>query len=152
MQSTAKARVTELTNTILDDTDFFLIDIRVKGTNNPKISVFIDGSKRNVNLDECAEISNELAFLIEAHEIFPNSYRLNVSSPGLNRPLVDSRQYPKNKGRKVKVEFNDNRDKIQIQGTLKEVLEDKIIIEKQDEQITLPFDKVIETKVTPSLK
>lgn len=152
MKVRAKDRITELANTTLEDTDFFLIDIRIKGSKNPNISVFIDGSKRSVNLDECAEISNELGFLIDAHEIFDGSYRLNVSSPGLNRPLVDKRQYPKNKGRKVNVKFSDEQEQKEADGMLKEVSENRIIIEKQNEQVTLPFEKIVETRVTPSLK
>lgn len=150
---TTQERISELVNTILQETDFFLIEVQIKGGKTPKIFIFIDGIERNVNLDECAEISNELGFLIDAHEIFTDSYHLNVSSPGLSRQLTDWRQYPKNKGRKVKVRFeNDEQEEKTVEGTLKEVLEDKVIIKKQDERLILPFDQVKETKVVPSLK
>ncbi len=152
MLTTAAEHISELAKNILEDSDFFLVDISVKGANRPKISVYVDGSERNVNLDECAEISNELGFLIDAHEIFDDSYRLNVSSPGLSRPLLDRRQYLKNTGRKVTVTFKREQEENNIEGTLKEVSDDKIIIEKQGERVEFLFDKIKETKVVPSLK
>lgn len=148
----AEQKIQELANTILQDTDCFLVEIEVKGSRKPKISVFIDGNERNVTLDECAEISNELGFLIDAHEIFGNLYRLNVSSPGLSRPLVDRRQYPKNRDRKVSVVYQKEDEQTSIEGKLKDVFEDKIVVEKQNEEVVLPFDKIVETRVIPSLK
>src|SRR5699024_5703503 len=145
-------KITELIESILQDTDCFLIEVEVKGSRTPKISVFVDRHERNVNLDECAEISNELGFLIDAHEIFDDSYRLNVSSPGLSRPLVDRRQYPKNRGRKVSVTYQEDDEQTALKGTLTEVFDDKIIVKKNNENVALPFDEIIETKVIPSLK
>lgn len=152
MPTNTTEQIADLTDQVLLGADFFLVDINIAGGKQPRVSVFIDGSERNVNLDECAEISNELGFLIDAHEIFDDSYRINVSSPGLERPLTDWRQYPKNKGRKVSVTFNNEEEQKETEGILKQVDDDKIIIKKQGEHLILPFDKIVETKVIPSFK
>lgn len=151
-RAVADKKIQELANSVLQDTDYFIVDIKVKGSRRAEISVFIDGSEGNVTLDECAEISKELSFLIDAHEIFNDAYRINVSSPGLSRPLVDRRQYPKNKGRKVAVVYQTDNGKTTTEGMLKEVLEDSIVVKEQDNNISLPFDKIVETKVVPSLR
>lgn len=155
---TVKERISDLASNILGDTDFFLIDIDMRGGKTPKVFVYVDGKERNVTLDECADISNELGFLIDAYELFNDSYRLNVSSPGLSRPLIDKRQYPKNKDRKVKVTYTDDAEtepeqyeKV-VEGTLTDVFEDEITIKTKGERLALPFDKIKETKVIPSLK
>src|SRR5699024_8828009 len=104
-------------------------------------------------MDECAEISNELGFLMEAHELFTKNYRLNVSSPGLDRPLVDRRQYLKNKGHRVKVSYKQNGEDLKVEGTLQEVSEEEIVVEINEQTtVAISFDDLAETKVIPSFK
>lgn len=153
MQNKVTDTISELAESVLQTTDFFLIDVEIKGRDNPEVWVSVDGEDRGVNMDECAEISNELSFLMNAHDVFFGSYRINVSSPGLSRPLKDKRQYPKNKGRKAKFKFKDDGKYQKVEGTLDEVSEQHIVIRLEDEStITVPFDDLVETKIIPSFK
>lgn len=146
-------KVSELAESVLSTTDFFLIDVEIKGSRAPEIWVSIDAEDRGVNMDECAEISNELSFLIEAHELFSGNYRINVSSPGLGRPLKDRRQYPKNVGHEAKVKYKKDGEYLKITGTLQKVTENDISIELDDKSvITIAFDDLVETKIIPSFK
>ncbi|SMO79184.1 ribosome maturation factor RimP [Fodinibius sediminis] len=146
-------KISELAESVLSTTDFFLVDVEIKGGDIPEIWVSVDGEERGVNMDECAEISNELSFLMEAHDLFSGRYRINVSSPGLDRPLVDRRQYPKNRGRRARVSYRQDGEDLKVEGTLQDV-SDKGIVVKINEQTTveLPFDDLVETKIIPSFK
>ena len=105
---------------------------------------------RGVTLDEYAEVSTELAFVLEAHEVFENKYRLNVSSPGLSRPLADKRQYGKNIGRKAKVKFKKEGFE-KIEGKLTSVSEHGISIEPpKGDSVQILFEEIIETKIIPA--
>lgn len=138
---------------MLSTTDFFLVDVEIKGGDSPEVWVSVDGEDRGVNMDECAKISNELGFLMDAHELFSGQYRINVSSPGLDRPLIDRRQYPKNEGRKVEVKYEQDGEDLKVEGILQEVTKKGIAVEI-NEQITvnLPFEDLVETKIIPSFK
>lgn len=152
MQNKLKNDISELAESVLNSTDFFLVDVDIKGTNPPEIWIYVDGEERGINMDECANLSNELSFLMDAHELYNGAYLLNVSSPGLSKPLVDRRQYPKNKGRKVKVKYKNNNQYNKLEGTLKDYTEQKIIIgQNEGELVELPFDQIVETKIIPSL-
>lgn len=152
MQNKVIQKISELAESVLKDTDFFLIDVEIKGSNQPIVWVYIDAEDRGVNMDECAKLSNELSFLMDAHEIFSGGYRLNVSSPGITRPLSDKRQYPKNKGRKARVKFKDNGEYLKVEGILKEVAEQEIKLETEDGTFkTIAFDHLVEAKVLPSI-
>ncbi|HET6528003.1 MAG TPA: ribosome maturation factor [Balneolaceae bacterium] len=153
MQNKVIDKVTELTESVLSATDFFLVDVEIKGSKAPEIWVSVDAEDRGVNMDECAEISNELSFLMEAHELFSGNYRINVSSPGLGRPLKDRRQYPKNVGHKAKIKYKKDGEYLKITGTLQKVTENDISIELDDKSIiTIAFDDLVETKIIPSFK
>lgn len=146
-------KISELAESVLTTTDFFLVDVEIKGGDTPEVWVSIDAEDRGVNMDECADISNELGFLMDAHDVFSGRYRINVSSPGLSRPLIDRRQYPKNIGRKARFKFKADGEHTTVEGTLAEVKDDHIII-KQDEDSPLEvlFDDLVETKIIPSFK
>lgn len=152
MANSVENEISELAESVLASTDFFLVDVEIKGGKTPEVWIYIDGAERGVNMDECAEISNELGFLMDAHETFDGAYRLNVSSPGLSRPLVDKRQYPKNKGRKVKVKYKNDEGYHKLEGVLENLSDDTIVINGEEGQVELSFDQVVETKIIPSLK
>lgn len=153
MSNKVTDKIAEIAESVLSTTDFFLIDVEIKGGNIPEVWISIDAEDRGVNMDECAEISNEISFLLDAHDIFSGKYRINVSSPGLSRPLVDRRQYPKNIGRKVKVKYKKNGEYETTEGELQDVGDDEIVIELQDDKtLEISFDDLVETKVIPSFK
>lgn len=153
MQNKVTNKISELAESVLSTTDFFLIDVEIRGGDTPEVWVSVDAEDRGVNMDECAEISNELSFLMDAHDIFSGAYRINVSSPGLSRPLVDRRQYPKNVGRKAEFKYRKDGEQASIEGTLQEVSEEDIAIKLEDDStIKIPFDELIETKIIPSFK
>jgi len=146
-------QIAEVAESVLSTTDFFLVDVEIKGGDTPEVWISIDAEDRGVNMDECAEVSNEISFLMDAHDIFSGKYRMNVSSPGLSRPLVDRRQCPKNQGRKAKVKFKENGEYRKVEGVLQEIREDEIIIELEDEStLAVRFDDLVETKIIPSFK
>ena len=153
MQNKVTNKISELAESVLSTTDFFLIDVEIRGGDTPEVWVSVDAEDRGVNMDECAEISNELSFLMDAHDIFSGAYRINVSSPGLSRPLVDRRQYPKNVGRKAEFKYQKDGEQTSIEGTLQEVSEENIAIKLEDDStIKIPFEELIETKIIPSFK
>jgi len=152
VQSKIKNDITELAESVLAPTDFFLVGVEIKGANMPEIWIYADSEDRNINMDECAKISNELSFLMDAHEMFNGTYRLNVSSPGLSRPLVDWRQYKKNKGRRVKVKYRNTDGYHKMEGKLEALTDEEVKIGREDSAMTLPKEQIVETKIIPSLK
>lgn len=152
MQDKVQDKIFELAESVLSDSEFFVVDVEVKGARQPVVWVYVDGEERGVNMDECANISNELGFLMEAHDIFQGQYRLNVSSPGLARPLTDRRQYPKNKGRKARIKYKANEEYHKAEGVLRNVDDDRLVLEEEDgTSLTVKFDQLVEAKIIPSI-
>ncbi|WP_247679910.1 MULTISPECIES: ribosome maturation factor RimP [Chitinophaga] len=133
---------------LVNDPDNFLVDIRIKPTNN--IKLFLDGDK-GVPVATLVSFNRQLYPLLEAAELFPNNdFSLEVSSPGLDEPLKLHRQYLKNIGRKVEVTLLDGSVK---EGTLLAVTEDAINIEelvgkkKEKKSTDLKLNEIKHTKV-----
>lgn len=143
--------ITELAVPLAEEKNLFLVDVELKTGGGTEVWVYLDGEERGVNLDECADISRELGFLIEAHEILGDKYRLNVSSPGLSRPLTDLRQYKKNIERSLKLRFRNKNDEVEkMEGIIASVTDTAVlIIEGNDKKKEIPFDSIIEAKIIP---
>src|SRR5450432_2551411 len=132
------------------ETGYFLVEIRIKPTNN--IKIFLDGDN-GISIEKCVQVNRGLYKQLEAEGLFPaDEFSLEVSSPGLDEPLKLLRQYKKNIGRPVEILLQDGSKK---EGRLLEVGEDGIIVEeirgknKKKEVInhTFLFDNIKTTKI-----
>lgn len=128
----------------------FLVEVRIKPTNN--IKVFIDADE-GINIKTLIDYNRSLYKLIEESSLYPDGdFSLEVSSPGLDEPLKKHRQYKKNTGRYVDITLNDSNKK---EGKLVEATEDGIIIEtelgkgkkKEIKQETILFTDIKNTKI-----
>jgi ribosome maturation factor RimP len=106
--------------------NYFLVEARIKPTNNVKI--FLDGDQ-GITIEKCVQFNRSMYKKIEEANIFPpGEFSLEVSSPGLDEPLKLHRQYKKNIGRFIEVILQDGTRK---EGRLLEVSEDGIIVEEK---------------------
>lgn len=137
-------------NLLGNEQDVFLVDIRIKPTNN--IKVFIDGDQ-GVSIDRLVSYNRKLYKQLEEEQLFPNGdFSLEVSSPGLDEPLRLHRQYVKNIGRLVEVVDLEGK---RTEGTLLEVTETGIVVEEikgkgkktESVQHAFSFDNIKTTKI-----
>ena len=105
--------------------DLFLVEVKIKPTNN--IKVFIDGDQ-GISIEKLVQFNRKLYKDLEEGGMYPNGdFSLEVSSPGLDEPLKLHRQYLKNIGRFVEVIENDGTKK---EGKLVSATEGQIVIEE----------------------
>ncbi len=109
----------------------FLVEVKVKPTNN--IKVFIDGDQ-GVSIEKLVQYNRKLYKEIEESNMYPNGdFSLEVSSPGLDEPLKLHRQYLKNIGRYVEV---TDKEGTQKEGKLISATEAEIIVEEIKARLT----------------
>ena len=110
--------IIEIAREIVTLNGFFLIDVTFRGTDNNKvIEVFIDGEK-NITAEDCAEISRKINSVIDEKQLIKSRYRLDISSPGVGRPLQFLKQYHKHIGRLFEVVFKVDKEKKSLKGKL----------------------------------
>ena len=137
-------------NLLDEDPAYFLVEIKIKPTNNVK--VFLDGDQ-GITIEKCIAINRALYRKMEETALFPNGdFSLEVSSPGLDEPLKLFRQYKKNIGRPVEVLLKDG---IKVTGKMIDVQEGAIVVEetrgknkkKEVLQHNFLFDNIKSTKI-----
>ncbi len=148
-----KEIVANLVEGYTENKDVFLVDVVVKGkVGNLKILVYIDGDQ-GVDVDECSSISRELSNELDEKDIIEGKYLIEVSSPGVDKPLKSIRQYPKHIGRELELFTKGNK---KYQGRLLNVVNEEIEIsiksgkvkkELNSQSLTLPFNIIEEARV-----
>ena len=140
--------IREIAKQVSEQNNLFLIDLIVRGSEQSRvIEVFIDGEK-NISADECALVSREISKQIDEKELL-KSYRLDVSSPGVDRPLIHLKQYPKHLNRLFEIEFNASGTSSTFKGKLVSI-EDDVLTFKSDKEIKIKFSEIVKAKVLVS--
>ncbi|GAB3316400.1 ribosome maturation factor RimP [Larkinella ripae] len=121
-----KAKVNELLQPYLNEDQYFVVDIQVSPSRTrAKITVLLD-SDTGITIDECASISRQLGNQLEELNVFEDQpFTLEVSSPGVDEPLVSKRQYLKNVGREIEVLLNSGQTR---KGKLESIGDEQIVI------------------------
>lgn len=122
-----------------------LIDVEyVKEGAEWYLRLFLDKEGEDgVDLDDCELISRKLSDLLETADPITQAYRLEVSSPGIERPLKRTKDFQRFKGEKVQIKtFSDVEGKKQFIGILGETTEDTVVIEVEDVPIGIPRKKI----------
>lgn len=142
----------------LSEPSQFIVDVIISARSGPqKVLVVVDGDQ-GITIDDCANISRDLAKVLDELPLLNDRYVLEVSTPGLDQPLKLKRQYKKNVGRKLRVKLQD---KI-VEGQLLEATDEKIIIgigketgagkEKTMQQEEIQFSEIDKSFVLVSFK
>ncbi|OZI08924.1 ribosome assembly cofactor RimP [Siphonobacter sp. BAB-5385] len=150
-----KAKITELATALLPDESYFLVEVQVSESRiKSKVTILLD-SDAGISIDECAVLSRELGRQLEELNLFENAYTLEVSSPGVDFPLTQTRQYQRNAGRKLRVQFLDGGEKI---GTLQAVTDSTITLttdgtkKEPSVDLVIPYSEIKKAQVLVSFK
>lgn len=137
--------------------NFFLVEVVL--TKN-KLEVFID-SDTGINLSQCQEFSRYIESFIEEEQWLPEDYTIEVSSPGLSRPLTMERQYKKNIGRQLAIELKEGTKKEGILLSADEStcsLEENIVIQEGNKKkkgviaTAIPYNTIKKAVIKPVFK
>ncbi len=91
----------------IENEGFDLIELKVsRYKNSSRVQIFVD-SDNGVKLDDCARISKALGLVIDDAQLFRGKYILEVSSPGLDRPLQTFKDFHRRIGETVEIFFDD---------------------------------------------
>ena len=132
-------QVTRLIEPVLVETGFELVDVEYLSEHGRMVlRIYVDKAG-GITLDECARISREVGDLIDIKNFIQHEYVLEVSSPGLNRPLKKEKDFLRAIGKKVKIRMtvpvNGRR---RFTGLLKKIEDRNLYLEIDDQLFVLP--------------
>ncbi|MEY3649098.1 MAG: hypothetical protein RLZ13_1983 [Bacteroidota bacterium] len=129
--SDLKHVILDLVEKHLPDEEHFIVEVKIdRVADKTKILILVDADQ-GMTIAACASLSRALSGELETNELLEEAYTLEVSSPGLDYPLTEKRQYLKNIGRTLKVFLLSGEE---VSGKLKEVEEQgiKLVVTKKE--------------------
>jgi ribosome maturation factor RimP len=141
--------IEQIASEIAENHGFFLVDFVLRGNkNNPVIEVFVDGEK-NVSADDCASISREIDSRLDV--LFADSsYRLDVSSPGVDRPLKFLKQFSKHINRKFEISYEQNGQNKKYTGRLERIEGEDLVFSSNNNETIIKYGSITKAKVIVS--
>ncbi len=137
----------------LRDIGGYVVDVSVTGERGSSIvEVFVD-TDQGITADQCAQVNRSVSSELERQNLISGRYRLEVSSPGLDRPLKLVRQFRKNIGRRFKIIAPVENQKTATEGILREASETTLtLITNEKQERSFALNDIQEAYVLPQFK
>ena len=142
--------VTQTIEPALTDMGYELVRVVVQGTDLQTLQVMVERTDRKeMGLSDCTRVSQTISALLDVADPFPGKWVLEVSSPGIDRPLVKLADYERFQGQAAKIELaSEINGRRRFKGVLKGVKEGMILLDFENEELALPFDQIQHAKLT----
>ncbi len=141
-------RLAEIVTPVIEDMGFELVRLRLMSGKSLTLQVMCDRPDGNINVDDCADISRALSATLDVEDPIEGEYALEVSTPGIDRPLTRLKDFETFDGYEVKLltsELIDGRKR--FNGTLRGVEDNEVLVEIPEGVIGLDFDWLVEAKL-----
>ncbi len=106
-ESGLAAQIAQLSEPVLAEMGFRLVKVSLSGSDNTTVQIMAERPDGSISIKECADISRALSPLLDAHDPISSSYFLEVSSPGIDRPLVRPSDFEVWAGQTAKIELKE---------------------------------------------
>lgn len=143
---TLKEKILKIVQNSISGTDFLLIEANIRGDQRKRIiEVFVDSAK-NISADDLAGLSRNINEVLSEDEEIGN-YRLDVSTPGVDRPLKFIEQYPKNINRNFELEYYFGDEVRKLRAKLIAVNGNELIFNDGKNEFLINHNQIIKAKV-----
>ncbi len=148
-----KTELLELLEPEVASLGYELVDLDLRVGGDGLVRLYID-SEDGITLDDCERVSHQVSGLLDVEDPIPGHYTLEVSSPGINRPLRTPAHYQRFAGERAKVELARPREdgRRRFTGMLGPVEDNEFALELDGETVHLRFDDVATARLAPKIK
>ncbi|MDG2249065.1 MAG: ribosome maturation factor RimP [Paracoccaceae bacterium] len=147
-QSATEKKLFEIINPILSDMGFELVRLRLISNKEITLQIMAARPDGYINVDECAEISTGISAVLDVEDPILDTYNLEVSSPGIDRPLTRIKDFEAFEGYEAKIETVELIEgQKRFKGTLAGINGSEILINLDEGTIGLKFDWLAEAKL-----
>ena len=147
-------QVARIIEPIMTDMGYELVRVQLQGGKRPVLQIMADRADGQAMIvDDCADISRAISAVLDVEDPIPDAYHLEVSSPGIDRPLTRFKDFQNYAGFEAKVELQHHvvrepGQQRKFTGTLKGTQDDDgVVIETEAGEIALPFDNILKAKL-----
>jgi ribosome maturation factor RimP len=142
-------RIANLITPAIEAMGFELVRVQLSGSQRPTLQVMAEPkSGRAMSVDDCAEVSRVISAVLDVEDPIAGTYSLEVSSPGIDRPLTRPKDYERFLGHEAKVETNAPVDgRKRFKGPIKAVDAGAVELNVEGADVRIPFAAIHKAKL-----
>src|SRR5215470_15663907 len=142
-------RIAKLITPAIEAMGFDLVRVQLSGSQRPTLQIMAEPvSGRAMSVDDCAEISRAISAVLDVEDPIAGAYSLEVSSPGIDRPLTRTKDYERFIGHEAKIETNAPVDgRKRFKGAIKAVDTKAVALEVEGTDLRIPFAEIHKAKL-----
>lgn len=142
------AAIEEYAGPVLDGMGLELVEVQFRREGHGWVlRLFID-REQGVTIDDCARVSREISTWLDVEDLIEHAYHLEVSSPGLERPLKKPADFLRFSGRKARIKIRESRDDRRVfTGILGPVEDDAIILIVDENPVRIAFEEIAKARL-----
>jgi len=141
-------RLADIIQPVIEGMGFELVRVRLMGSKYSTVQIMVERPDGGIEVDECAEISNEISALLDIEDPIGENYTLEVSSPGIDRPLTRLKDFATWEGYEAKIETTELIDgRRRFKGKLAGVTDDEVLVNIEEGTIGLKFSWLSDAKL-----
>ena len=142
-------RIEKIIQPTIENLGFNIVRVLLSGDHNPRLQIMVEPlDERAMNVDDCAAISRAVSALLDVEDPVSSSYTLEVSSPGLDRPLVSLQHFERFAGYEARIETAmaiDGRKR--FRGRLGGIEGDNVLLQVDKNEWVFPFPDIQKAKL-----
>ena len=142
-------RIEQIIGPTVKDLGFDVVRVQLSGEHNPRLQVMAEPfEERTMTVEDCATISRAVSALLDVEDPISSAFTLEVSSPGLDRPLVRLAHFERYAGFEARIEVSDMIDgQKRFRGRLGGVDGENVLMEVDGDERALPFADIYRAKL-----
>jgi len=147
----ASDNLTQLIKQTVESMDYELVGVELlsRQKSSALLRIYIDSAK-GIGLEDCTAVSHQVSGVLDVEDPIEENYDLEVSSPGLDRPLFDKEHFDRFKGKKARIKMRMKLNgRRRYEGFLAGVEGDDIILDVKGEKLNLPLDQIDTARLIP---
>jgi len=133
----------------LEHMGYEVVRVLISGRHSPTVQIMAERKdRRNMTVDDCADISRNVSAILDVDDPFEGGYTLEVSSPGVDRPLVRKDDYLRFAGERAKIELREPQDgRRRFSGALGGVRDELVLVECEGTVVEIPFSNITKARL-----
>jgi ribosome maturation factor RimP len=141
-------KLAEIVQPVIEGLGYELVRIRMMGSKTKSLQIMAERPEGGIEVDDCAKISTAVSAILDVEDPFEDPYALEVSSPGIDRPLTRFKDFDMWNGYEAKIETEELVDgRRRFKGMLAGTNDDEVLITIDEGTIGLKFDWLSDAKL-----
>lgn len=146
--SDAASNIAALIEPTVEALGFELVRVTYGGGRKPTLQVMAERPDGTMGVDDCAKLSRELSLILDVEDPLPGEYLLEVSSPGVDRPLTRPKDFDRWVGFEVKVELGAQLDgRRRFRGRMTSFDGNVVLLETDEGDVSLDYGEISKAKL-----